>query len=332
MRKKIKEFIIKNIAGFQWGREKIWNFGKDYIAGSSLEEGIDTVGRYFRRGRYSTLDILGESARTQEETDGYQHYYLKATEMVSERFGDTNACTISVKGSAICCIGETGDDIPSEEYLEKRLEEIIKRAKSKGIHVTLDMEDHRWTDVSLNVSKRLWNKGYDRLQVGIVLQANLNRTEKDIDDILSNYPEDRIKGIRVRACKGIYIESRQISTRSKRKIKTRLIERIQQLFRGGFYVEIASHDHKVIHHVIDYIERNHINNDRFEFQFLKGVQKGYDIEGTLKDKGYKVRYYMPVEMKKYEGVSYMMRRCIENPRIIIVFIKNKYDQYSTGKS
>jgi proline dehydrogenase len=139
------------------------------------------------------------------------------------------------------------------------------------------------------------------------------------------------KGIRVRTCKGIYIESRKISTRSKSKIRRRLIERIKHLFRGGFYVEIATHDHKVIYKIIEYIEENNFKNDCFEFQFLKGVQKGYEIEGTLRERGYKVRYYMPVELKKYEGVSYMTRRCIENPQLIMDFLKNKYRKYRADR-
>ena len=114
-------------------------------------------------------------------------------------------------------------------------------------------------------------------------------------------------------------------------IRRRLIERIKQLFRSGFYVEIATHDHQVIHEIMEYIEENNYTNDRFEFQFLKGVQKGYDIEGKLRERGYKVRYYMPVELKKYEGVSYMTRRCVENPRLIIDFLKNRYRKYRAEK-
>lgn len=332
MRRKIKEFLLKNIAKSKWGEEKIWKFGKDYIAGSSLEEGIDTISQYYSQGRYSTLDILGESAETQEQADRYKQNYIKAINHLSERFEDKNTCTVSVKGSSICCVGEKQDEIPSEESLEQHLEDIVKIAAGKGIHVTLDMEDHRWTDVSLNVSKRLWDKGYSNLQLGITQQVRLDRTEKDINSIILKYDVQFRKGIRVRTCKGIYIESRRISTRSKSKIRRRLIERIKQLFRGGFYLEIATHDHKVIHQIIKYIEENSFKNDSFEFQFLKRVQKGYEIEGKLRERGYKVRFYMPVELKKYEGVSYMIRRCVENPRLIIDFLKNRYRKYIASKT
>lgn len=78
----------------------------------------------------------------------------------------------------------------------------------------------------------------------------------------------------------------------------------------------------------DVIKPRNISRDRFEFQFLKGVESGYIIEPKLKDLGYKVRYYMPFEIQKYEGVPYMIRRLIENPTLLWYGFKNLMQKFA----
>lgn len=62
-----------------------------------------------------------------------------------------------------------------------------------------------------------------------------------------------------------------------------------------------------------------------EFQFLKGVQKAYQIEKELLGKGFTVRYYMPAELKPGDGVPYMKRRLEANPGMVFVGAVNLLD-------
>ena len=100
-------------------------------------------------------------------------------------------------------------------------------------------------------------------------------------------------------------------------------------------MEIATHDHKVINKMInDIIIPKKIESDRFEFQFLKGVQNAYSIEKKLMAENYPVRYYMPVEIENGDGIPYMQRRLIANPGMVFVAAKNMMQQlagYVKGK-
>jgi proline dehydrogenase len=299
--------------------------GEPYLAGHSLDEAVTSVNfASFMHKRFSTLDVLGEAAKVYDDATRYQRAYTNLLHTLATQIQGPNGATISVKPSAICLCTETETAVTFDARtpLEGTLEAIVSGAKSKGIGVTLDMEDFRYTDASLQVAQTLWNKGYDNL--GIVLQSRLNRTSKDIERLFgpeTTYPIAK-KKMRVRACIGIYDESETIATKSKAEAKTRLVENIKQLFQRGVYVEIATHDHAVIHEVVQYIKDQHIPTSRFEFQFLKGVQKAYDIEPELRELGYKVRYYMPFEIKEGDGIPYTKRRLIANPDMILSGAKN----------
>ncbi|MFA6889167.1 MAG: proline dehydrogenase family protein [Candidatus Woesearchaeota archaeon] len=330
--KKIKKGIFNLLDNYRLTRIPtnwlIKVLGEPYLAGHSLEEGLGTVSKeYTDHTRYSTLDILGESAKSLEDAQRYRTAYNTLLNTIPKGTL-TDVATISVKPSAICFCTETERAVTFDDAtpFEGTLEAIVKSAKEKGIGVTLDMEDNRYTDASLQVAQSLWSKGYDNL--GIVLQSRLNRTLPDIRRILNpfeSYPIPTDK-IRVRACIGIYDEPANIATKDKRIAKKRLIANIQNLFTFGAYVEIATHDHEVIHEVVKYIQEQHISSDRFEFQFLKGVQNAYDIETELQNQGYKVRYYMPFEIKEGDGIPYMKRRLIANPDMVISGAKNMWQQ------
>ena len=313
---------------------KIFNsLAEPYIAGHSLEEGLANIERYFRHRRHSTVDVLGESSTEIEKADDYLHNYKRIIDSLSLKNLNWGISSISLKPTAICAVNNGEPGLMEETPLKGRLEHIVSYAKAGGVDVTLDMEDSAWTDLSLDAAKYLWNNGYDNL--GIVLQSRLNRTKEDIQKILKRQeykvPKDKI---RVRAVIGIYIEPENIATNNKPEAKERLIERVKELFDAGVYVEVGTHDHQVINRIIDeVILPKGINPERFEFQFLKGIQNAYAIERKLMGSGYKVRYYMPVEINNGDGIPYMERRLKANPNLILMGAKNmmqKMISYSNG--
>ncbi len=312
----VRKAVLEQVIKYKSGQKLVRFLAKDYIAGSSLEEAFESIKQYASLGRKSTFDVLGEEAKTVFASFLNREAYKKAMDNVNP-----NDASISVKPTSICATSEKR----LLESLEDKLETILNHAQGRNMEVTLDMEDNYWTDRSLEAAQTLWNKGYDNL--GIVLQSRLNRTTQDIEDLFRNteYATDKSK-IAVRACIGIYTEPEDIATNNIPEAKGRLLKNIEQLFDVGVYVEVATHDHEVIQRVKELAELNGISKDRFEFQFLKGVQNAYNIEEQLRDEGYTVRFYMPAEIKELDGVPYMARRLIANPRMIAHGIKNIFQK------
>ncbi|MBI2668397.1 proline dehydrogenase family protein [Candidatus Woesearchaeota archaeon] len=311
----------------------ISTLGRPYLAGSSLEEGFQAVQEnYTDCGRYSTFDILGEEATTKQEADHYLLSYIQAAHFFSSIFCGQSPhqrpVSLSVKPSSICAIVSAEPlQLDASTPLPERLEQLCGHAAD--LDVTLDMEDHRWTDVSLSAAEELLEKGYTNL--GIVLQSRLNRTQQDIDYYLSrpSYPFPKEK-IRVRACIGIYNEPEEIATNNIPEAKNRLVKRILELFAAGVYVEIATHDQEVIDRLlplIDHYERSGIiSPERYEFQFLRGVQAGEVLGEQLRQRGKIVREYMPIELAPGLGAAYVKRRLKANPRLVVLGSKNFFNK------
>ncbi|QQG38645.1 MAG: proline dehydrogenase family protein [Candidatus Woesearchaeota archaeon] len=300
------------------GRKFFDRLGRNYLAGSSLEEGLFSIKALNLRGFKSTFDTLGEDARNKEEADRYLEAYLSFIGLLGEEFHNQNPLdnpSISVKPSAICAVTEDGTRVLEITPLNSRLERIVSAAKQRRFNVTLDMEDHNWTDASLRVAQEIWQVGHDNF--GIVLQSRLDRTLDDVTRVLerTEYPIPHNK-IRVRACIGIYIEPPDIATRSKSEAKERLVVLVEKLFGAGVYVEVATHDRNVIDKVMNIIGKRRIPPSRFEFQFLRGVNEGEILGERVKGEGFRVRYYMPVELEPGAGRNYMIRRLRANPDLV----------------
>ena len=183
------------------------------------------------------------------------------------------------------------------------------------------MEDHHWTHVSLEAAQHIWHQGYSNF--GIVLQSRLHRTREDIERIFQNgqYTTEK-RDMRVRACIGIYEEEKEIAY-DRKTAKKELVKRIGELFDAGVFVEIATHDRRVIDEVIELIAQKGIPKERYEFQFLKGVQGAYDLASQLREEEITTRCYVPFELKKGDGVPYMVRRLVNNNRFLWYAAKNK---------
>lgn len=312
------------------GLNLISRLGEPYIAGHTLEAGIATCKEYLWSGVYSSLDILGEEAKTKEDADRFFAGYCRAMDLFvrlreeEELLSFGNVVSISMKPSAVSVVNSTPTEISfsSETPLFDRLDEGMGYAYHRKLPVTIDMEDHRFTEATLCAARDLWLNGYSN--TGIVLQSRLHRTEEDIERFLKNqnyhFPKEEI---RVRLCIGIYQEPEDIAVTSKREAKKRLLSRLEELFDVGVYVEIATHDSHVINEAQEIIRRRGIPVDRYEFQFLKGVPVAErKIIPRLLDEGKTCRLYMPVEFHAGDGLPYIIRRCKANSWMVWYGVKN----------
>jgi len=83
---------------------------------------------------------------------------------------------------------------------------------------------------------------------------------------------------------------------------------MQQLMERGTYPAIATHDPAMIDATCAFADRQHIAQDRFEFQMLYGIRR--DLQADLSKRGYRFRVYVPFGK---EWFPYFMRRLGERP-------------------
>jgi proline dehydrogenase len=270
-----------------------------FIAGENINNAIEAIRELNRLGMSATFDHLGESTSSRAEAESDVREYERVLELIKSTGVDSN---VSVK------LTQLGLDIEESVCLENT-RRIVEAAKARDNFVRIDMEDSTKTDATLRVFKTLYQQ-YGN--TGIVLQAYLYRTEKDLDEVLS-------MGARVRLCKGAYQEQEDVAFPEKPDVDANYIKLMKKLLKSGVYHGIATHDLRMIRATKTFAEAEKIGKDQFEFQMLYGVRR--DLMLQLVEEGYRVRAYVPYGEFWY---PYFMRRLAERPANVWFIAKNLF--------
>ena len=276
-------------------------FAGPYVAGDSIQAAIDTARTFWEDRRVcSTLDLLGEEIEEDEEVQ----YTVGVYEKLIDRLGAQEFATLSLKPTQLGSHRGT-------QHCQDIIEGIVEKAVAHNIKVTLDMEDHTLTDLTLDIFRAL-NPRHPTF--GTVLQSRLFRTDEDIKSISG-------LNARIRICIGIYNEPKEIALTNKPDMKAKLLEQLIILFQEGHYPEIATHDKSVIHEAINIAERLNMKKDQYEVQMLMGVPMTIFQDELIRE-GICVRLYVPFAEKWKYASAYCKRRLDANPAMAAYIIKN----------
>jgi proline dehydrogenase len=89
------------------------------------------------------------------------------------------------------------------------------------------------------------------------------------------------------------------------------------MLAAGNFTAIATHDERIIQHVLDLARRQKIGPDRFEFQMLYGIRSQRQHE--LARAGQRVLVATPYGTEWY---FYLMRRLAERPANVLFLVRN----------
>lgn len=270
-----------------------------FIAGENISDAILEILELNKVGVTASFDHLGESTSSKSEAEADVREYIRVLDQIDARGVESN---VSVK------LTQLGLDIDEKLCLENT-RRIVEAAKRHNNFVRIDMEDSSKTDSTLRIFKQLY-KEYGN--VGIVLQAYLYRTEKDMDDVISI-------GGRIRLCKGAYQEPESEAFPLKSDVDDNFVKLMQKLLKSGIYHGIATHDDNMIRATKEFAEREKIGKEQFEFQMLYGIRR--DLMLQLPKEGYNVRAYVPYGEYWY---PYFMRRLAERPANVWFILKNMF--------
>lgn len=268
----------------------VWIFSKKYIAGKTLQSAVDTVKSLNAKGILATLDVLGESITTKDEAVIAKQ---KALEVFDAIVINKLLANLSIKPTQM---GLAID----KEFAYQNILELVKRAHDINNFVRIDMEDSPYTDLTIEVYKKIYE---EYSNVGIVLQAYLKRTYNDV--IILNK-----LGTNYRLCKGIYIEPATIAYKDKQAVRDNFLKCLELMLKNGNYVGIATHDKYLIDKAYELIKDMNVPKEMFEFQMLLGVRE--DLRDKINKDGFKIRIYVPFGVDWYK---YSMRRLQENPQL-----------------
>jgi proline dehydrogenase len=270
-----------------------------FVAGDSIDEVIPFIRQLNSENCTASFDHLNESVGSAAEAEGEVAEYLNILAKIDESHIRSN---VSIK------LTQFGLGL-DPELAYRNARRIVEEAQRRGNFVRVDMEGSDVTQVTIDIFKRL-RAEFGLNDVGIVLQSYLYRTYADAQELLK-------LPARIRICKGAYSEPPEVAFPDKKDVDANYIKVMQLLLASGTYHGIATHDPKMIDATIDFVKREGIGKEKFEFQMLYGIRR--DLQRQLARDGYNVRIYVPYGKHWY---PYFMRRLAERPANVWFVLKN----------
>lgn len=239
-----------------------------FIAGKTIDRALNHVENQNEQDIHCLLNQLGEHYHDRGPAEEDTETYRELVRQIGEQQVDAS---ISVKPSQIGLFVD--EDVFAENFAT-----IVETAADHDVTVWLDMEDHTTTDTTIKAYRRQVGS-YSN--IGICLQANLERTAADIQTL------KKTDGW-IRLVKGAYSEPEEIAYQDSERIDENYRDLLKTLFdEHAGDIAVGTHDPAMI----EYTHELHEQYDRaFQHQMLMGVRM--DRQRELAEQ-YDVAQYVP---------------------------------------
>lgn len=265
-----------------------------FVAGDGLDDAIRAARSLNREGSVVSLDFLGESVEDRGTALAARGAYDDCIRRIA---AESVAGNISVK---LTQLGLALD----RELAAEAVDHLASVAAEHETSVTIDMEDSRYTDDTLEI----YLAGQRRHgNLGVCLQAALRRTPDDLARVAGS-------GGLIRLCKGAYAEPGEIAFRGPSEVDAafgRLLERL--MADEGVTPAIATHDTVLLDRALRLAVAR---TGPYEIQVLYGVRR--PLQRELLEAEVPLRVYLPYGSHWY---PYLTRRMAERPANLMFFLR-----------
>ncbi len=273
-----------------------------FIAGKTLDDALRVCRAIQAEGITATVDYLGESVTTLVEAAACRDICIQALRRMREMGLEPN---VSLK------LTQFGLDLDAAEC-EANVRTLVREAAAVGGFVRVDMEGSAYTERTLALVRRVYA---EHPACGAVIQGCLYRSPQDLTELIG-------AGIRIRLCKGAYLEPPETAYPARADVDRHYIGLAHHLLGAtqthpGYYPAIATHDERALDRIERFAVHNGIARDAFEFQMLYGIRR--DLQRRLAEDGYRLRLYVPFGEAWF---PYFMRRLAERPANLLFLLRN----------
>jgi RHH-type proline utilization regulon transcriptional repressor/proline dehydrogenase/delta 1-pyrroline-5-carboxylate dehydrogenase len=340
-------------------RRNIARMAQQFIVGTTPTEVADRLGRLWRAGTASTVDLLGEKTLTAAEADRYAarvdellRVLLDASagwapddHLERDDLGPLPRVSVSIKPSALAPMFAPLTGAEALAQAADRLRPLLKLAVDRGAFVWLDTEDYDAKELTFELFRRLLDEpDLARLDAGVVVQAYLKEAAADLADLVawSARRTATVAGARpigVRLVKGAYWDAETVQARAEGwavpvfedKGQTDAnYERCSRLLHdhhGKVRAAFGSHNLRSLAYAIAYARHLGIPDTGYELQMLYGMAE--PVHAAIGRLGLRLRVYAPMG-ELVPGMSYLVRRLLENTSNES-FVRRQYAQGRPGR-
>jgi len=323
-------------------RFNILEMARQFIIGENTRKAVKNLSSLRAQGFAFTVDVLGEATVSEEEAERYLAVYIELLKVLKEEqarwaalkndksssragemdWGCAPKINVSVKPTALYSQARPADFEGSVRNILACMKQIYGHVIDVRGLLNIDMESYRYKDITLEVFRRLRSDAQFREypHVGIVLQAYLRDTDKDLNDLLA-WSKNSNLPISVRLVKGAYWDYETVVAKQngwESPVYTHKLETDAAFERQArrilenhaiCHLACASHNIRTISAVMETARALDVPKDRYEFQVLYGMAE--PVRKGLLNVAKRVRLYCPYG-ELIPGMAYLVRRLLEN--------------------
>jgi len=315
----------------------IQEMARQFIVGENTREAVRNIERLRREGFAVVVDVLGEATLTSEEAEEYVATYLEVLESLKREqqgwkglpgtggdpdldWGHAPRINVAVKPTALFALANPQDFEGSVQAMLKQLRRIADKVVEVGGFLCIDMESYRHKAIIIELYKRLKQEHRDYPHIGIVLQAYLKDTDRDLKELLT-WAEAQDMQISIRLVKGAYWDYECVKAKQNgwevpvwtiKAESDAAFERQARVILQNHRIchfACASHNIRSIAAVMETAQALQVPEERYEFQVLYGMAEPVR-KGILRVAG-RIRLYCPYG-DMVPGMGYLVRRLLEN--------------------
>lgn len=281
---------------------------KQWVAGPKLEDALREVAKVNARfeNAVAIINFLGEHYKATVQVRRAMFEYYNAIDYIAER---GLRSSVSIKPSKFGFDVQDFQGTPEEqrEWCFANMRAIVEYAAKKGVFVWLDMEGSNYTQFTTYSYTRLLCE-FDN--VGIVLQANMRRTMRDLKELLG-LDRDTFFAPKIRLCKGIYNEPPEIAFQTRAEVNDNMYALQSQLYitaPADVWRVTASHDDTFLDNAARLAQN--CSGSVCRSQMLRGVRTKLFEE--IAASGGWIEVYTPYGE---DMIPYSVRRARESPQL-----------------
>lgn len=316
-------------------RANLEGMAQQFIIGENVKDALKNIKKIRKDGFTLTVDILGEATVSEKEAEGFMEMYLELLGALEKSYkdwepiGGTNLdwnhsprVNISVKPSALFSLTDPMDFEGSVQGIQNRLAPILRKVREMKGFLRIDMEHHRFKDITLEVYKRLRSSQEfrDYPFLGIAIQSYLRETDADLAELLAWARQEKLP-ISVRLVKGAYWDYETVIAKQNgweipvytiKAESDAAFERHTRMILENHdicHYACASHNVRSISAAMEMAKELGVPEEKYEFQVLYGMAE--PVRKGLLNVAKRVRLYAPYG-DLLPGMAYLVRRLLEN--------------------
>lgn len=277
-----------------------WKLGVGrFVAGETLEQALSALSALSAKGMSGILDLLGEFVDSEAGAAAMTERVLGTLARLSQT---ELSRYMSVKPTQL----GLGQGLDLALANARR---VLERAAEVGAQICFDMENHPYTESTLELFTTLYRAGFHHAST--VLQSYLKRSSGDLERLLALEPKPAL-----RLVKGAYREPREVAFQDKHAVDESYRALMRRALEGGLYLGVATHDERLIQEAKRLAQALGLGRERYEFQLLYGVKPA--LQRRLVEEGHRVRIYVPYGDDWY---GYFSRRLAERPANLLFVLR-----------